>query len=259
MMENRQSLKIGKCLPNVNSNKGENMQIGGFQKTSLIDYPEKVASVVWTIDCNFKCPFCYNVDLVLGTASKLDTNQIIKHLEESQGFIEGVVITGGEPLLQNGLKPFIKKVKYMGYLVKLDTNGFKPAILRGLIEDDLLDYVAMDVKAAPDRYENVTGAKVDVNNIINSINIIKNSKIDHEFRTTVVPGLVDKDDIKSIAKLITGAKVYYIQQNMKSPAISAEYSNVKPHSVEEVKEMQKVASRHVQCKIRLSGHSTKDL
>ena len=189
------------------------MRIGGFQKISLIDYPEHLSSIIWTPTCNFRCPFCYNKDLVLGNVGLFSEDEVLQTLKERQGKIEAVVITGGEPTLQKDLKDFIKKIKALNYLVKLDTNGTNPDILETLLNEKLLDYVAMDIKAPKDKYQTLTGVnKSHLKDVESSIEIIKNLAPDYEFRTTIVPGLLNKDDILSIAQWLSGSRRYILQQ-----------------------------------------------
>jgi pyruvate formate lyase activating enzyme len=198
------------------------MQIGGILKTTLLDYPDKVACIVFTVGCNFRCGFCHNPDLVdpkRGSASNLEAEpQLIPEeyfftfLESRKKIIDGVVITGGEPTLQKDLKDFIIKVKAKGFLVKLDTNGTNPELLKELIEQKLVDYIAMDLKTLPEKYSSIVSVKVDPAKILRSINILLGSKIDYEFRTTVVEGLHTKADLINMAKLISGAKKYYLQK-----------------------------------------------
>ena len=189
-----------------------NMQIGGFQKTSLIDYPNHLASIIWTPKCNFRCPFCYNKDLVFNELPLIEEKEVIDHLKKRRGVIEAVVITGGEPTLQRGLTSFVKKVKKLGFLIKLDTNGTNPKILKKLLNEDLLNYVAMDIKASKDKYERLTGVNSNIVAIEESVKIIKKIAPDYEFRTTLAPGLLDEKDIKNIASWLKGSKRYVLQQ-----------------------------------------------
>jgi len=195
------------------------MQIKGFQKTTFIDYPNKVSALVFTGGCNFRCPFCHNGGLVLNPNQYPTTlpETVFRHLEKRKGVIDGIVITGGEPTLMTGLKDFIKTVKSMGVSVKLDTNGTNPNVLRELIEEDLLDYIAMDIKHDFTKYNTVIGScgfKVD--DLKTSIELIINSGVDHEFRTTVIKGVHFKEDIQVMAAQIRGAKNYILQQYVKT-------------------------------------------
>ncbi|MBR2386976.1 anaerobic ribonucleoside-triphosphate reductase activating protein, partial [bacterium] len=168
------------------------MLIGGVEKTSLIDYPEKLTAVVFTIGCNFRCGYCHNPELIkLKEDSKiLDEEDFFAYLEKRKGLLDAVTITGGEPTLQNDLADFIKRVKDMGFLVKLDTNGCSPEILEKLINEKLLDYIAMDIKNSIDNYNKVVRNFTDKEKILKSINLIMNSGVDYEFRTTTLKSLV---------------------------------------------------------------------
>jgi pyruvate formate lyase activating enzyme len=209
------------------------MRIGGIQKTSLLDYPERLSAIIWTIDCNFHCPFCYNKNLVFGKTEPIPEAEVLSFLEKRKGLLEGLVISGGEPLLQEDLVDFTKKVKSLGYLIKIDTNGMFPEKLKELIGKKLIDYVAMDVKAPKKKYNQLAGVKVDISKIEKSIDIIKNNALDYEFRTTFVPGLLKKEDIIEIAKWLKGAKRFYLQQFKNNPPlVSSKFDNVAPYAKE---------------------------
>ncbi len=190
------------------------MKIAHLQPLSLIDYPEKLSAVVFTVGCNFRCPYCYNSELVLpekiNAISLVSEDEIFSFLTQRQGLLDGVVISGGEPLLQPGLRDFIAGVKELGFLIKLDTNGTFPQRLEKLLHNNLLDYVAMDIKRSTDYYETGTGVKVDLQQITASIDLIINYAPDYEFRTTVVPD-IDEQEIIKITAMITGAKRYILQ------------------------------------------------
>jgi len=203
------------------------MIIGGLEKLTLLDYPDHLAAIIFTQGCNFRCHFCYNPLLVLPLKggdvknkkekgfSPLSHKNLFLFLTERFGRLEGVVITGGEPTLHPDLPSFIKKIKDIGYLVKLDTNGTNPEMLVGLISDKLIDYIAMDIKAPLSRYEEVVGVPVDCQNIEKSVNMIISCGLPYEFRTTVVPGLLAAHDFAEMGKMIKGAKKWYLQ-NFKS-------------------------------------------
>lgn len=229
------------------------MKIGGFQKISLIDYPEHLSLIVWTPTCNFRCPFCYNKDLVLGAISFFTEDETLKTLKERQGKIEAVVITGGEPTLQKDLKDFIKKIKALNYLVKLDTNGTNPEIIKNLLEEKLIDYIAMDIKAPKDKYQILAGVdKSYIKNIESSIEIIKKLAPDYEFRTTIVPGLLNKDDILSIAEWLNGSKRYILQQfTVPGELIDKNLAKSKPYSKEFFDDLKSVVKDYFEiCEIR---------
>lgn len=189
------------------------MLIGGFQKMTVLDYPEKVACTVFLTGCNFRCPFCHNASLVTENLIRgVGIDEIFSYLEKRKGLIDGVCITGGEPLLNNDIEDLIRPIKSMGYLVKLDTNGTNPTRLRNLIENGLVDYVAMDIKNSSEKYALTCGVKaVNFTKIEESINLLINGNIDYEFRTTVVEPLHSVEDIEKIGKLIKGAKSLYLQ------------------------------------------------
>jgi pyruvate formate lyase activating enzyme len=191
------------------------MIIGGLQKLTLIDYPGHIAATVFTVGCNFRCPFCHNPELVMSNVkcqmSNVLEDDFFKLLSERRGKLEGICITGGEPTLQSDLVDFIQKIKELGFKVKLDTNGARPDVLRLLYAQKLLDYVAMDIKSSLENYARTANTKIDLERIKLSVDLIRNSGIDYEFRTTVVPGLHKNDDFEKIGKWLTGAKKYVLQ------------------------------------------------
>jgi pyruvate formate lyase activating enzyme len=206
------------------------MKIGGFQKTSLLDYPNQISAIVWTSGCNFRCPFCYNKNLALGTAELFPEDEILSFLSKRKGQLEGVVISGGEPLLQEDIIGFVEKVKRLGFLIKIDTNGSCPTKLAELLDKNLIDYVAMDVKAPKEKYRELAGVDVDITKIEDSIQLIKNKAPAYEFKTTFVPGLLKKEDIVEIAKWLSGAGQYFLQQFKPiSPLVSPLIENTKPY------------------------------
>ena len=191
------------------------MRIGGYQKLTLIDYPGVIATTVFTVGCSFRCPFCHNPELVLRSQFMVNGKQeeeFFAHLAKRQGKLEGVCITGGEPTIQADIIEFIKKVKAMGFLVKLDTNGTRPDVLKKLLDQKLLDFVAMDIKNQLKNYDKTTGAKSDKKRIKLSVDLIMNSRLPYEFRTTVVPGIHEEKDFLEIAKWLKGAETYYLQE-----------------------------------------------
>jgi pyruvate formate lyase activating enzyme len=199
------------------------IKIGGLQKTTLIDFPSKISSTVFLIGCNFRCPFCYSPELVLPEKIKkhpvIDKNVFFQFLKERKGLIEGVCVTGGEPTINPDLLIFIKKIKKMGYLVKLDTNGSNPEMVKKLIKQKLLDYLAMDIKAPKEKYKFYSGIRdLDISKIEKSIKILKEGSLDYEFRTTVAPG-ISQEDIKKIVNWISPAKRYFLQSFYKEKEI----------------------------------------
>jgi len=206
------------------------MKIGGIQKTSLLDYPDTLSAIIWTIDCNFRCPFCYNKNLVFGKADSIPEEEVLSFLKKRQGMLEGLVISGGEPFLQKDITEFTSKVKNLGYLVKIDTNGMFPEKLKELIDKKLIDYVSMDVKAPKDKYDQLAGLKADLSKIEKSIDIIRNDAPSYEFKTTFAPGLLKKEDIVEIAKWLEGSKNFYLQQFKNNPPlVSSEFDKVTPY------------------------------
>lgn len=233
------------------------IEIGGLQKLTLIDYPGRLAATVFLCGCNFRCWFCYNSELVLPqkikNQPKISEKYFFDFLKERKGLLEGVCVTGGEPTLNKDLSTFIKKIKKLGYLVKLDTNGSKPKILKDLISKKLIDYVAMDIKAPfkNQKYNDATGVKGDLNKIKKSIELIKDSGIDYEFRTTVVPGIHTKEDILQIAKEISPAKKYILQNFRPEKTIDPKFEKIKPYPQEFLVEIQKTIAPFFEiCQIR---------
>lgn len=194
------------------------MLLGGLQRMTLIDYPGKVAATVFTAGCNFRCPFCHNPELVIKSEFLVspDDNTLEKEffefLKTRQGKLDGVCITGGEPTIQTDLIEFIVKIKKLGFAVKLDSNGTRPDVLKELLDKKLLDYVAMDIKSGLDNYENVCGIKMDLERIKLSVDLVKNSGVDYEFRTTVVPGLHTVKEFEDVAKWLAGSQRYILQK-----------------------------------------------
>lgn len=206
------------------------MVIGGLQKTTLIDYPNKIACTIFLAGCNFRCPWCYSAELVLPEKikeqPKISEKEIFNFLEEKKGLLGGVVLCGGEPTVQKGLSEFAGKIKKMGFLVKLDTNGSNPEILEGLINKKLIDYVAIDIKLPKERYSMLWERVEDIQK---SINILQEGKIDYEFRTTAVPTIHKKEDFLKIAKWIGGKNVkYYLQNYRPDKTLDSKFEKLKP-------------------------------
>lgn len=191
------------------------MLISGLQKLTLLDYPGRVACTVFTGGCNFRCPFCHNAPLVLPEQQVQDTDedQVLSFLKKRVGILDGVAITGGEPLLHKDIGSFLAKVKALGYSIKLDTNGSFPELLMELVREKLVDRVAMDIKNAPELYAHTVGLeKLDMDKISRSREFLLSGTVDYEFRTTVVKGLHTRESLIEAAKWIAGAKEYYLQQ-----------------------------------------------
>ncbi|MFC1789706.1 anaerobic ribonucleoside-triphosphate reductase activating protein [Patescibacteria group bacterium] len=231
------------------------MHIGGLEKLTLIDYPGKLAATVFLTGCNFRCPWCYSSEIVLPEKikkqPKISEKKLFKFLKERKNLIEGVVICGGEPTMSKDLPKFIKKIKKMRFFVKLDTNGSDPKMLKKLIDEKLVDYVAMDIKVPREKYTKIVGEKIDVEKIQESIDILKYGAVDYEFRTTVVPTIHQKEDILKMAKWISGAKKYYLQNFRPEKTIDKKFENIKPYPREFLLEIQKTISPFFDiCQIR---------
>ena len=229
------------------------MLIGGLQKFSLIDYPGKICAIVFTQGCNFKCPYCHNPELIdpklfLPT---IPEEKIFSFLKKRQGKLDAVEITGGEPTLQPDLIDFIKKIKRLGFLVKLDSNGSNPEILKKIIQLKIVDYLALDVKAPLERYQEITDSNIDPNKIRKTIKLIINSGLDYEFRTTVVKSLLNKKDIEKIGKLIQGAKLYILQKFIATKLLNPKLLKGTGYSDQEFEKLKDIAKHYVQkCIIR---------
>ncbi len=234
------------------------MIFGGLQKHSLIDYPGKISCVLFVSGCNFDCPYCHNPDLVQGCGqdeqgAALTEEEAYRFLEERRGFLEGVVISGGEPTLRDELPSVCRKIKDLGFPVKLDTNGSRPRVLRRLIREELVDYIAMDIKTDPERYGSLIARGVHPDVIRSSIRIIMESSIPNEFRTTCVKPMVDPDTIDNISHLIDGAKCYALQKFSNVRVLHPEFFEKTPRAcdMDELTHMQSIASNRVQrCFIR---------
>ena len=197
------------------------MQIYGLQKLTLLDFPRKTACTIFTGGCNFRCPFCHNGDLVLGNLPEpINTDELFAFLKKRSGVLDGVCITGGEPLLSPDIDSFIKEIRKLGYLIKLDTNGSNPEYLKNLVEQGLVDYVAMDIKNSKDAYPKTVGIdNFDVSPISESVEFLKNSKTDYEFRTTIVKEFHTEDDIMKIGEWLKDSKKYFLQNFVDSESV----------------------------------------
>ena len=219
-------------------------EIKGLQKMSLIDYPGKVSCVVFLGGCNFRCPFCHNPDLI--NPGKLETvpeKEFLEFLKKRRKWLDGVVITGGEPTLQKDLPGFIRKIKDLGYLVCLETNGTNPGVLEELLKGKLLDYLAMDIKAAPERYREAAGTEVDMDKVRRSAGIVRNSGIEHQFRTTFVPGLVGKEDARKIGQWLKGSESYAVQNFRPKNCLDKAFESRVPYSKEGIEEIAGIARK----------------
>lgn len=188
------------------------MKVAGFQKNTFIDYPGKIASIVFLGGCNMRCYYCHNSQILTQSANSIDFDEVLEQIKKQKGFIDGVVISGGEPTLHPNLLEIIRAIKELDLLVKLDTNGAEPELLKQLVNDGLVDYVAMDVKAPLGRYADIVGTGIDITKVEESIKFLKGqTKVDYMFRTTLAPMLVE-DDILLMAQLLKGSKTFQLQQ-----------------------------------------------
>jgi len=231
------------------------MKISGLQKLTLIDFPGRLAATIFLCGCNFRCPFCYSSEIVLPEKikkqPKIAEKVFFDFLKERKELLEGVVICGGEPTISEELTTLIKKIKKMGFSVKLDTNGSDPQTLEKLIDKNLVDYVAMDIKGPKERYGEFAGGKVDVEKIQKSIDILKKGKVDYEFRSTIVPTLHKKEDVVAMARWISGAKRYFLQNFRSEKTINPAFEKIKPYPQEFLLEIQKAISPFFEiCQVR---------
>ncbi len=189
------------------------MKIGGLVKMTLLDFPGYVACTVFLEGCNFRCPFCHNADMAEAKSpDRITDEELFRFLKKRQGILDGVCVSGGEPLMTDGVFDFLKKIKDMGYKIKLDTNGSFPEKLKKAVQSGLCDYVAMDIKNAPSKYGLTSGSeKIVFNNVKESIDFLKSADIPHEFRTTVVKDFHTKEDVAEIANIIGADEKYFIQ------------------------------------------------
>jgi pyruvate formate lyase activating enzyme len=223
------------------------MKIGGLQRLSLIDFPGKLAAVVFTVGCNFRCPFCHNGELVRGTVDLLSEQSVFDFLETRAKVLDGVVVSGGEPTLQRDLRSFIEKIRALGFAVKLDTNGTHPEMLAELMENRLLDFVAMDIKHIWSRYNLV--AKISsftIEKIQRSVALLLGGAVDYEFRTTVIRGFHDPRDIVAMAGQIRGAKRYVVQEFIPAKTLEEGFSRELPFEKRSIEALIPEISANVQ-------------
>ena len=222
------------------------MKFGGLQKLTLLDYPEHVACTLFTIGCNLRCPFCHNLSLVVANFDRLEQiteEEMLSFLRKRSNVLEGVCITGGEPLLQAGITEFIKQVKEMGYKVKLDTNGTYPEKLVQLVEANLVDYVAMDIKNSKYMYNKTSGCVVEMEDICKSVEFLKSGAVDYEFRTTVTGTFHTDKSIEEAAQWLQGAKRWCLQQFVDSGELVD--SRVVGVDAETLARFQQIAQKYV--------------
>lgn len=228
------------------------MIFGGFEKCTLVDYPGKIACMVYTIGCNFRCPYCHNPELVDETVEvTYNESTILDFLDTRQGLLDGVVITGGEPTMHEDLPLCMRRIKDKRFLVKLDTNGTNPKMLRQVIDEGLVDYVAMDIKSPLETYSQTVARPVDVESIRESIRILLSSPIEYEFRTTIVKCLLSQEDLRSIGEAIRGAKSYYLQKFVPTKILNPQFKRKVTYTDEEFEVFRSMMSDYVEtCTIR---------
>ena len=224
------------------------MSIKGFQGTSLLDFPGRVASLVFYGGCNLRCPYCHNAPLVETPQlyPDLPTVDILAQLKTRQGFIDGVVISGGEPTLDADLPEFLAQIKQMGLQVKLDTNGLRPQVLAQLLTQNLVDFVGLDIKTALSRYGELHTGAIDGAMVQQSIDLLLQATIEVEFRTTCAPGLVEEADIRSIGEILTGQPNWVLQQFVATYAMAEEMQNCLPHSEAVLNRFAEIAGEYVE-------------
>lgn len=218
------------------------MNILGIEKSSFIDYPNNICTVIFTGGCNFRCPYCHNRSLVNNLGSKLKEEEVINFLKGRKKFVDALCISGGEPTIQKGLYKFICKIKDEGFNVKLDTNGTNPILLKKLIDEKLIDYIAMDIKAPLSKYPSVVKTPVALEDIQKSIDILLENKVDYEFRTTICKELLGMEDIKTMAKEIQGAGTYILQNFKDGETILAGKNKFTPYNEDDLKQIDRLIS-----------------
>jgi pyruvate formate lyase activating enzyme len=224
------------------------MVIAGLEKNTLLDYPNRVAAIVFTYGCNLRCPYCHNPELVTEPFNRRDIvtqKYFFDFLKKRKGKLDGVVITGGEPLIQKDIDIFLKKIKKLGFLIKLDTNGSYPGKLKSLIKKALLDYIDMDVKYPKELYEQGLNGGKKVPNILKSIQTIRDSGLEYSFRTTYVKSIHTVESVDEICKMIQGADTYYIQNFRAGKTIDPSLTSSLSFSKKELKDMKGRASHYV--------------
>jgi pyruvate formate lyase activating enzyme len=228
------------------------MVFGGIEKFTLIDYPGKIACMVYTIGCNFRCPYCHNPELVDETTDvHIGEQEFFDFLDTRKGILDGVVITGGEPTMHADLPRVMQAIKNRGFLVKLDSNGTNPKMLREVIKNNLVDYIAMDIKSPLSLYGRTVARPVDTEAIQESVALIMASSVAYEFRTTLVKGMLSQGDMRQIGREIQGAKLYVLQKFVSTKILNPQFRHKTSYSDEEMKEFQDMLSVYVdQCHIR---------
>ena len=218
------------------------MKFSGIQKTSLIDFPDRIATVLFTPGCNLRCPYCHNWRIVLDPKPPfLNEQTVIQILEKRKKYVDAVAVTGGEPTMHREIPKFLKKLKEKGFAVKLDTNGFFPRVLKKCLPH--MDYVALDVKTSLEKYRRL-GAK-DTADFLRTVEILKNGKVEYEFRATVVPGFDDEEDIPKMGEIVKGGKRFAFQQFILGDTLDKTFNNVKPYAAEVISKFADVMKQYV--------------
>lgn len=223
------------------------MKIGGLQKVSLIDYPGLICATIFLQGCNFKCSYCHNPELVDPRLFQpcIKENELLDFLNTRRGKLDAVTITGGEPTIQNDLAPFIKQIKKMGFAVKLDTNGSQPQVINALLDEKLLDFIAMDIKGPLEKYINIAGVPIASEKIKESVNSILKAELPHEFRTTIVKSQLTPKDILKIAILISGTSKYALQKFVPVKTLNKKFLQEKNYSEDELEKMKKRLEKEI--------------
>lgn len=228
------------------------MRIGGLQKSSLIDYPGKISAIIFVQGCTFRCPYCHNPELVCPELfeNPIPEKDILEFLESRKNKLDAVVLSGGEPTIYPELPEFIRTIREMGFLIKLDSNGSNPDLLSKIINEKLVDYIAMDLKSPLEKYKDITFYD-DIDKIKKSIDLIMNSGIPYEFRTTVIKSLLSIEDILKIGEMIKGARLYALQKFRKSKAVDESFLNSETYSDEEFEKIKEELEKLVKkCVVR---------
>ena len=226
------------------------MNIAGLQKLSLIDYAPYTSCVIFLPGCNFRCSFCHNPELVLKTASsQFSSDEVLHFLKQRKKWLDAVCVTGGEPCIYPDLPDLIRSIKSLNFKIKLDSNGTNPLMIEQLLKEHLIDYIAMDIKTAPEKYPFVVNRTVDIEKIKKSVSLIMNSGIDYEFRTTVVPGLIATDDFEAIGKWLAGAKRFFIQQFRSKVCLDKSFEGKESFSQAELEAFKMILVTWIKCVI----------
>lgn len=242
-----------KALSNKKEAALKEVDIRGIEPSSLIDWPGKIAAVVFCSGCTFRCPFCHNPELIekVNEYDRISENALLNYFEKRKKWLDGVVITGGEPTIWPALPNLIEKIKSIGLAVKLDSNGTNPEMLRYLVDHKIINYVAMDIKAPLKEYNKTTKVDLPISKIKESIAIIMNGKVDYEFRTTIVPGLIGEKEMEELANDIRGAKMYYIQQFRPINTLDRTFQKKDSYKIGELEDLAKIAGKYVKkCIVR---------